>query len=202
MAIGLPEPRMMVPAFYPNYRVGNYYCSNITADDWANWGAPTPADSLRACPFVVSRSIRVDRIGVQVGVAGAVGCRIRLGIYRDLYTVYPGILIPNTDVAELNGEAIAWVENTIDVWLHPEPRFPMIYWLAQINNNPGAGTLELELVNRGLPMLGSFSGGAQPQIRYNVNQAYGALPATFPSPHTTTNANLVNVMVRIAEVAP
>ncbi|GAI01197.1 unnamed protein product, partial [marine sediment metagenome] len=48
---------------------------------------------LRALPLVVPRDITVDRIAVDIEVAGEAGSKARLGIYRNGANLYPGTLV-------------------------------------------------------------------------------------------------------------
>ena len=192
---GLRSP---IPSMFPGFRVGRYYCSNPCLP-WLIYINP-PANRLRAFPFVASRRIRVDRLGFWLQADGAAGARARLGIYRDNGNVYPGRLIPLTDVAELlcdQGDSPIWRENTIDRWLDRE-----LHWFAILYND---ATIDVQQITNVVgyakpPILGSGVGGGQADSQVWHAQAYGPLPETFPTAAPTFSSFLWNIMVRIAEV--
>ncbi len=158
-------------------RIGNYFSSFIT-------GCTTVADlsisaigSLRAFPFYVPKTIKVDRIAMKVTTAASAGGVARMGIYADDGTCFPGARV--VDGGEVAVDSTGVKESTIDVTL----RGGKLYWLVVICG-VATGTKV-----QGIP-IGSVMGGVlgiDNSLTGNTItgwasvQTYGALPATYPT---------------------
>ena len=132
-------------------------------------GNPT-ANTLRAVPFIVPKTIVVDRLAVNVTtlLAG----NIRLGIYRDNGLGYPGALVLD---AGATSTATAGVKAFI---INQTLTGGQLYWLAAVSD--AASTLRCFTVAGMTPILGFDNTlGTAPGLYYNVALTYGALPATF-----------------------
>jgi hypothetical protein len=96
------------------------------------------ADTTRAAPFMVSRPVTVDRIGIAVTVP-APGSTLHLGIYADDGTGRPGARL--LDTGALDGATVGTREPTVAQYLAPG-----LYWLVV-----GA--------KGGSPAIGALTGG-------------------------------------------
>lgn len=146
------------------------------------------AATLYTIPFLVARDVTLDRLRINITVAGAGGTLARLGIYADDGTIRPGNLV--LDAGTVAVDAVAEVEIAIAQALTPG-----LYWLA--------------LLSDGIPTLGAFSIAWSPFQRigsnynmggrYTVAQAFGALPDPAPAP-TAGNQTGISILVRYSSM--
>jgi hypothetical protein len=146
--------------------------------------ALTSANSLRAFPFFVPKTMKFDRIAIRVSTA-ATGTtpRVRLGVYEDKGdgSVYPGVL--KLDAGEVVVNTIGLKELVVDLTL----KGGKLYWLALIGQDTAS------LVAAAIPAadaLATFLGldnslSGTPFLGYAVTQTYGVLPVNFPSDNST-----------------
>lgn len=85
------------------------------------------ADRITAHPFIVARALTIDRLAIEVTVAGAGGTKARLGIYADGVDTYPGALVLDAGLVAV--DAIAIVAATIDQSLTKG-----LYWLVCVSD--------------------------------------------------------------------
>jgi hypothetical protein len=71
--------------------------------------------TLRLSPFVLTRSMSFDRIGIGVTGAGEAGSKFRLGVYADNGNAYPGALL--LDAGQIAGDSATDQELTITLTL-------------------------------------------------------------------------------------
>jgi len=151
---------------FQHMRTGVYYMPW-----WTDGGGTVglPANWLHGFPMLVTRAITIDRLAIEVTIAGAGGTKARLGIYNNGANLYPGTLV--IDGGEVAVDGIAVVAATIAQSLNPG-----IYCLAIVTD--GTPTVRFH----GLSMSPI---GANPATlttiygRWRVAQAYGALPDPF-----------------------
>lgn len=156
---------------------GRYYGSFFTGGAQTTQSIAT-ANSLRAFPFFVPKLAKFDRIAMRVTAAGTgTTPKSRLGIYDDNGGIYPGKLV--LDAGEVSVSATGIKELVIDLAL----KTGKLYWLAQIGQDTTSLTVGAIAVTDVLATIlgwdSSLSG--TPPLGYAVNQAYGALPATYPA---------------------
>jgi len=173
---------------YFNPLVGDYWIG-LHAEDGYTTASP-PADRLIACAYPILRRMRFDQVRFVVHSAGGAGALARVGIYRDNGDFYPGELIQDFgdfDVSTSGGK-YATIDLTLDRGL---------YWIAY-NNNDGSAAYR---IYRALlvPRLSTPGAIEYPRHAYEVTQAYGALPSTFPAGGSTTSWGLL-CKLRIAEI--
>lgn len=166
-----------------------WYTTSVTAAA-ATTGAPTE-NVLRAIPFVVPKTITLDRIAISVtnNKAG----NARLGIYEDDGNVYPGALILDAGVINTGG-ANGIKTLTIDQTLTGNK----LYWLVIVgSNNP---TIRCFTMANMMVIQGFTSDlNAAPGVGYSVAYVYGALPATFPASATYITASPIPaIFVRLS----
>ncbi len=168
-------------------RAGNYYCEAVLPTDNLNFTKGLGVDLLYAYPFLVPVTQSFDRIACVVTTFAA-GATIRIGIYEDDGSVYPGDLV--VDSGELSGASSGLKETTLS-----ETVTPGLYWLAIMagTNNPTVRGSERHDRHYGIlgyldPSSGG-GGGDYPFEYYRSAIAYGALPASYPSSATPLSAN-------------
>lgn len=166
-------------SFFRIRKAGRYFGSFLTGGVVTTQSLAS-ANSLRAFPFFVPKTMKFDRIAIRVSTAatGAVP-RVRLGVYEDKGdgSVYPGALI--LDAGEVAVNTIGLKEIVIDLTL----KGGKLYWLALIGQDTAS------LVVAAIPAadaLATFLGldnslSGTPYLGYAVVQSYGALPVDFPT---------------------
>jgi hypothetical protein len=103
----ISAPRAVAPlGAFVSARPGAYTFTGGAAGTSNTMGNNT----LRAVPLYVLQRAVIDRIGANVTVAGDVGSILRTGLYRDSGDLYPGLLIPESVVNPIPGDAVATVE--------------------------------------------------------------------------------------------
>jgi len=160
-------------------KTGRYFGSFLTGGAITTQSLAS-ANSLRVFPFFVPKTMRFDRIAIRVSTAatGAVP-RIRLGVYEDKGdgSVYPGALV--LDAGEVAVNTIGLKELAIDLTL----KGGKLYWLALLGQDTAslvaAATPAADVSATFLGIDNSLSG--TPYLGYAIAQAYGALPANFPT---------------------
>lgn len=145
-----------------------WYTSPITGTALTT-GAPT-ANVLRAIPFIVPKTITVDRIAINVTTL--LTGNVRFGIYRDNGLGYPGSLV-------LDGGAVSTATAGVkSVAINQVLNGGQLYWLAIVSS--AAATLRCFSVASMNPILGFDNTlGTAPGLFYSVAFTYAALPATF-----------------------
>jgi len=140
-------------------------------------------DTLRAGMFLVTARLNIDRIGTYIAGPGGAGAKVRVGLYSDNGSLYPGALI--VDGGELAADAIAEVLAVVD-----EDLDPGFCWLI-LNCDDNA--VDILGPNLSLFLLSSTTHG----MGYTVASAYGALPDPFPA-GGIVSINIPNPRYRIS----
>jgi hypothetical protein len=158
-------------------KLGRYFGPFLTGGTITTQSVAS-ANSLRAFPFFVPKTISFDRIAIRVTTAGTgTTPRARIGVYADNGNIYPGQLV--LDAGEVDVSSTGLKELTINLKL----KAGKLYWLAFV----GQDTASLALA--AIPTTDSFatflgfdnalSGSAFLGIAHV--QTYGALPGIYPS---------------------
>lgn len=164
-------------------KAGRYFGSFFTGGAITTQ-ALTSANSLRTFPFFVPKTMRFDRIAIRVSTA-ATGTtpRIRLGVYEDKGdgSVYPGALL--IDAGEVTVNTIGLKELVIDLTL----KGGKLYWLTLIGQDSASlAAAAIPAADALATFLGLDNGlTGTPYLGYAVVQAYGVLPANFPTDNPT-----------------
>ncbi len=171
-----PKGDLNIQRFKKN---GYYFGSFMTAVALTTQSVSS-VNSLRAFPFFVPKTMRFDRIAINVTTAASANGVARIGIYADNGSLYPGALV--VDGGEVATDATGVKEKNIDVTLQGGK----LYWLCIITGT-ATGT-QVRAIDRGAayPINGLDNTlGTSCYLGYAVAQAYGALPATFPTESPT-----------------
>lgn len=164
-------------------KTGRYFGPFLTGGTIATQ-ALSSANSLRAFPFFVPKTMKFDRIAIRV-ITAATGAtpRIRLGVYKDKEdgSVYPGVLALDAGETPVNTTGLK--ELAIDLTLQGGK----LYWLALLGQDTAS------LVAAAIPAadaLATFLGldntlSGTPYLGYAAVQTYGPLPVNFPADNPT-----------------
>lgn len=173
----------------PNPAVGQYFPA-------VSGGATTTSltlgnGTLRLTGWLIETPITIDRIAVNITVAGESGARVRPGIYADSGSGYPGALL--LDGGQLAADAVAAPEATVAITLSG------LVWIGgAVQAAPTTQPTVTVTTNLTPPVpassstLSSVAGAAL--AGYSQTGVTGALPANFTaSPGFAGNAPRVIV---------
>lgn len=160
--------------------VPSYYSGTRSYTVAQNAGAPTTlaltANSLRAVPWVVLDQLKISTLRTEVTVA-AVGGLMRVALYSDTGSGYPGAIIPGSDV---NTMAAATTGVKALTYATPITLLPGLYWqVLNANATPTIRALSGASIS---PVLG-FNPAGGTAANYTVLTsalAFAAMPSTFP----------------------
>lgn len=167
------------------YDVSGYRTKGSTLNQWYSspnsgtaltTGAGT-VNVLRAIPFVVSKTMTIDQMAINVTTVGAGGAgTARVGIYADDGNSYPGALVVDAGTAVTTATGVKTFTTGLPVTIDPG-----LYWLAYVHgNSTTAPTMRAFAVASLTPVLGYASTlPANAQFGWSVAFTYAALPATF-----------------------
>ena len=150
-------------------KAGQYYGPSF---DGLDTTGTANLNGLYTVPLVIgSASQLLDLIGIEVTTGGSAGAVIRLGIYADDGSGYPGELVVETDALASTGTGA--VSATID-----ETLAGGLYWLGIVAQ---VATCIVRCKNTASSLVGENSVGAASVGGYLQAGVTGALPATFTS---------------------
>jgi len=156
----------------------------------ANAGAALVAGRMYAMPFISPKAITLDQIGVYVSTLSTTTAR--LGIYSDGGNCYPGSRLLDAGTIDVTGTGAKKIA------ISQALEAGKLYWLVIVcAATPAIYCIPVAAV---VSILGTSNaiGTAQNAGLY-VTQAYGALPATFPSsPTLITAAPIPAIFVRLS----
>lgn len=187
---GIYNPREEHYDWMQKLRVGNYYDNGglVTSS-----GTNIAANQLYASPLVIGRKMTLDRLAISVIAGGIAGTKARLGIYRDGNNLYPGSLLLDAGLVDV--DAVAVVAAIINQQLAKG-----LYWLALISD----GIPQLTIYSRDYGAEAVLGTGNMGFTQYNcgwiVAQAYGVLPDPFTAGGVLYNAAQPIIQSRIASL--
>lgn len=157
---------------------------------YSTTGQALSANYIYASLFIVARDMTVDRVAVNVSAAGSSGKKAYLGIYNVGTNLYPGTLLLDAGTVDIDGTGVQAI--TINQSL---PKG--IYFVAIL---PEDG-VSIKVVYPSSTHLGV---SATDLLTYRGNwslaQAYGALPATFPSDGEALGSKIMGIALRLASL--
>jgi len=151
-------------------------------------------NSLRAFPFIVSKTQAFDRIAIRVTTTGSAGAVARIGIYADSGNIYPGSLIADSGELSMVGTAPFVREANISVTLKPG-----LYWTCVITGGATGTAVQATPVAQAFSVDGfdSTLSGA-PNMGWAAIQTYGALPQSYPAGASAWTLNIPLIALRKA----
>lgn len=151
--------------------------------------------TLRLAPWVVTRTIGIDRLGADVATVGEAGSKFRIGIYADNGNLYPGTLV--VDAGQIAGDSATVQELTVAVTLSPG-----VYWIGGVSQSAPTTQPTMRVTSTWQPPVLVSAGTSTPsaaatQVGYSQTGVTGALPSTFTSTVASVLAT-ARVFARIA----
>lgn len=177
------------------HRSGMYY---LTTPHTATSTSATLGNGTgRFSPWTVRRTMQFTRIGSEITSAGEAGSVLRLGIYADNGTGYPGALV--LDAGTIAGDSATVQEITISQILTPG-----LYWVGGVvqaapSTQPTVRTIAMDLTG-----LVPLTAGTIPAANHPAGVAFvgfsmtGALPATWPTASPNISAVAARIFVKTA----
>lgn len=142
-------------------------------------GVTLPLGSLLACPWIVTKSVTLDRIGAGVVTAGDTGAKYRVGVYGDNGSCYPGALI--LDAGQLIADSnVAAGDLTVS-----QAFAPGLYWMVGVSQNWTTTGPLIRSLSGAASMLPQNAGTSDPTgstalgVGYAMTGVTGALPSNF-----------------------
>lgn len=134
--------------------------------------------TLRIAPWAVTREISFDRIGAEISVVGEAGSKLRLGIYEDNGSCFPGKLV--LDAGQINGDS-ATVQELVCSQTLPVG----LFWIGAVVQSAPATTPTVRCVNAWSPPVPIAMSVVPPTagataVGFATSGVPGALPDTFP----------------------
>jgi hypothetical protein len=151
---------------------------------------------LHVTPWIVGQPTSIARLCAEVSGAGEAGSKVRLGLYADAGTNYPGALV--VDGGTINGDSATVQEVTVAVTLAPGQ-----YWLAAAVQVVVTTQPTVRTASGWLPPVPISAGTSLPAaagtagIGYSLSGVTGALPSTYTA-GGTAGATKPRVFVRTA----
>lgn len=176
-------------------RSGLYY---LTTPHTATSTAATLGNGTgRFTPWRVNRTTAFAKIGAEITSAGEAGSVLRLGIYGDDGTGYPGALV--LDAGTIAGDSATVQEITVAFTLTPG-----LYWVGGVvqsapTTQPTVRTLAMDVPNQ-MPL----TAGTTPTANAPANVGFvgfsmtGALPSTWPTASPNLSATAARIFVKTA----
>lgn len=172
---------------------GYYYLAGYGPS--STTGAAT-VNTLTAFPFVVPNACSITKIGSEVTGAGGSGSVVRIGLYADDGTGYPGALV--VDAGTIDGTSATVQDITLGSSVELTAG---VYWSATVAQVGTAPTLRVWNIPSlmSIPMrLGTSTPGAGALgIGYGQGSVTGALPATF-STSISAQSSIPRVHLKVA----
>lgn len=140
-------------------------------------------NELRAYPFPVYRPLQLGALFVQCTLAGSGDSVVRLGIYNDDGTGFPGTLLTEIGTVATSGTGVFTLNVPMATLINPG-----LYWVAGVTQGTTAATM-VTVVNLATPQP-LFSGAAafSPAFAgYRMTGVAGALPGAFVGAGATIN---------------
>ena len=151
----------------------------------------------RFSPWRIRRTTTFSKIGAEVTAAGDSGSVLRIGIYADDGTGYPGALV--LDAGTIAGDAIAVAEIATSFTLTPG-----LYWVGAVvqgvtTTQPTVRTIAMDLGGE-MPLTGGTipAAAAIPVVGFVGFSMTGALPAAWPTATPNTSGTAARVFVKTA----
>ncbi len=151
--------------------------------------------TLRVLPWMVTKTISITRIGAEISTIGDVGSKLRLGIYSDNGSCYPGSLL--IDAGQIAGDSATIQELTVSQSLTAG-----LYWVGGVVQSVTTTQPTVRVPSNWfppitLPMQTTIPTANTTTIGYSMTGVTGALPGTF-SATPATAGSVPRVFVKTA----
>lgn len=146
---------------------------------------------IRYLPFVVPKTITLDRIGIEISGAGTAASVLRIGIYNSSNTL-PSTL--NIDAGTILGDSATMQSITINKTL-----LPGMYFFAINHNSVANITVRAVAISSVPPILGlSNTGGTIIHTYYSAISAYSTFANPAVTPDNVTNSAVPSILFRLS----
>jgi hypothetical protein len=132
-------------------------------------------------PFVVVKTITIDRLGVEITSAGTAGSVLRLGVYSSTTDNMPNALL--LDAGTVNANSATFQALSVSLQLQPG-----LYFFAYNHNSAVSPTFRVLNAGASPNVLGfSSAGGADMALMFGKAETYG-VGYTLPNPATVPDS--------------
>lgn len=150
--------------------------------------------TLRLYPWVVEKTMTIDRIGFEIATAGQAASKYRVGIYSDDGNCYPGALLLDA------GQGAADVATTVPLTVSATVLQPGLYWIGGVPQSAATTAPFLRCASNWTPPVNPGQGTSPPVsafFGFSEASVTGALPSTFTTTRTII-ASIPRIFVRTA----
>jgi hypothetical protein len=186
---------LYAPSTWPGVApaAGQYIFTSSPATSSTN--AALGNGTLRLAPWVVTRAMAIDRIGAEITTVGEAGSKLRLGIYTDNGSCFPGALL--LDAGQIAGDSATVQDLTVSLTLPTG-----LYWIGGVVQSAATTQPTVRVVSNWTPPVPISGGTSAPAataayVANTQTSVSGALPATFTAT-AVAGAAAVRVHVRAA----
>lgn len=194
------------PAYYrASYLSGQYYFTTSVASASVS---PAPADTVRVIPWVVTESLTISRLWVEITGVGNAGSTFRIGIWNhDPTAAKPSTLVLDAGSVSTETGTIGVAEITVSQTLSPG-----IYWVGGAAQGVSTTAPQLRSVQVSampqqqcvtIPIGNTLSGYAPATVVYGysltgVSGAFGSLSSAIPIVATTSASASIKIGFKVA----
>lgn len=151
--------------------------------------------NLKLAPWLLPRTLKLDRMGSDVATIGDAGSLFRIGLYADNGNAYPGALI--LDAGTILGDSATVQDITVALTLAPG-----LYWIGGAVQAVTVTQPTMRTASNWTPPVPMGTGTSLPTAGqnaagYNQTAVTGALPANFTAT-PVSSGNVARVHVRAA----
>jgi hypothetical protein len=171
---------------------GRYY---ITPPSAPSASSALGQNNVRCLADYFSQTVTLTRIGTGVTVIGDVGSKVRLGIYGDDGTGWPGTLV--VDAGQIAGDSATDQELTISTAIGPG-----WYWFCGVVQSAATTQPTVRVptapfwIPPGMPAAVSMAGTASAPVAATMAGVSGALPTTFTAFSGTAGGTAPRIFVK------
>lgn len=129
--------------------------------------------TLRVAPWVVTRTIAIDRIGADIATVGEAGSKLRIGIFADTGNCYPGAVL--LDAGQIAGDSATTQDLTVSLTLGPG-----LYWIGGAVQSAATTQPTVRVTSNWQPLVPISVGSSAPtagttMVGYSQSSVTGAL---------------------------
>lgn len=175
----------------PNPASGQYIYTSSPGSSSSN---QLSNQTLRLYPWVVEKTLTIDRIGYEIATAGQSASKFRVGIYQDDGNCYPGALLLDA------GQGAADATGTVSITVSSTALQPGLYWIGGVPQAAATTAPFLRCASNWTPPVNPGQGTSPPVSAFNgftEASVTGALPATFTTTRSVA-ATVPRIFVRAA----
>jgi hypothetical protein len=190
----IPLGKLASPGGWGRLASGRYYYTHAHSSNGLTVSSTLTNGTLRLVPWIVPNAVSVSVIGGEVTSGGDAGSKLRLGVYADDGTCYPGRLL--LDAGTIAGDSATVQDIAVNLQL-----VPGLYWIGGVVQLVTVTQPTVRASTMPSPVLLS-PGTSTPAAGQNLNgysqgSVTGALPGVFNSSITVSSTS-PRIHVKIA----